>query len=113
MGRRVVVIGNGNVAIDLVRLLAKGASELHGSDILIEPGAGVQGITIVGRSPAEVAKFDPVMLKELARLEGCAITVSDLTGEGKVIEALDDHDDVQEVYSNFDISEEILAELAG
>ena len=88
MGRRVVVIGNGNVAIDLVRLLAKGASELHGSDILIEPGAGVQDITIVGRSPAEVAKFDPVMLKELARLEGCAITVSDLTGEGKVIEAL-------------------------
>ena len=31
----------------------------------------------------------------------------------KVIDALDDHDDVQEVYANFDISEAILAELAG
>jgi YebC/PmpR family DNA-binding regulatory protein len=30
----------------------------------------------------------------------------------KVIDALDDHDDVQEVYANFDISDEILAELS-
>ncbi len=30
----------------------------------------------------------------------------------RVIEALDDHDDVQEVYANFDISDEILAELS-
>ena len=28
-----------------------------------------------------------------------------------VLDALDDHDDVQEVYGNFDISDEILAEL--
>lgn len=30
----------------------------------------------------------------------------------KVIDALDDHDDVQEVYANFDISDDILAELS-
>ena len=30
----------------------------------------------------------------------------------KVIEALDDHDDVQEVYANFDISDEILEQLS-
>lgn len=29
----------------------------------------------------------------------------------KLIEALEDHDDVQEVYSNFDISEELMAQL--
>jgi len=28
-----------------------------------------------------------------------------------VMDALDDHDDVQGVYANFDISDEILAEL--
>jgi YebC/PmpR family DNA-binding regulatory protein len=30
----------------------------------------------------------------------------------RVIEALDDHDDVQEVYANFDISDELIAELS-
>jgi YebC/PmpR family DNA-binding regulatory protein len=31
----------------------------------------------------------------------------------RLIEALEDNDDVQEVYSNFDISEEVMAEVAG
>lgn len=31
----------------------------------------------------------------------------------KLIDALEDNDDVQEVYSNFDISEEVMAEVAG
>lgn len=30
----------------------------------------------------------------------------------RVIEALDDHDDVQDVYANFDISDDVMAELA-
>ena len=88
IGRRVVVIGNGNVAVDLVRILAKRPDEFHGSDMALDPGAGVEEITIVGRSRAEAAKFDPVMLKELGRLESCAIAVRDLTGEGKIVEAL-------------------------
>ncbi|MEI2652361.1 MAG: YebC/PmpR family DNA-binding transcriptional regulator [Microthrixaceae bacterium] len=29
----------------------------------------------------------------------------------KVIDALDDHDDVQEVYANFDIPDDLMAEL--
>jgi transcriptional/translational regulatory protein YebC/TACO1 len=31
----------------------------------------------------------------------------------KLIDTLEDNDDVQEVYSNFDISEEVMAEVAG
>lgn len=31
----------------------------------------------------------------------------------KLIDILDDHDDIQEVYSNFDVSEEVMAEVAG
>ncbi|NIR46461.1 MAG: YebC/PmpR family DNA-binding transcriptional regulator, partial [Gemmatimonadetes bacterium] len=31
----------------------------------------------------------------------------------KLLEALEDHDDVQNVYSNLDIDETVLAELAG
>ncbi|MCB1286040.1 MAG: YebC/PmpR family DNA-binding transcriptional regulator [Microthrixaceae bacterium] len=53
---------------------------------------------------------------DLTMLPSSTITIDTLSAAQavlKVIEALDDHDDVQEVYSNFDISEEILAELAG
>ena len=89
IGRRVVVIGNGNVAVDLVRLLAKTPEEMEGSDLVLPPGTGVQEITITGRSPAEAAKFDPVMLRELGKLTDCAISVQDVSsGEGKTVEAL-------------------------
>jgi transcriptional/translational regulatory protein YebC/TACO1 len=30
----------------------------------------------------------------------------------RLVEALEDHDDVQKVYSNFDISEEMMARLS-
>lgn len=80
LGRRVVIMGNGNVAIDLLRLLAKTPGELAGSD-LGKTGSdwlasgGVEEITIVGRSPAARAKFDPVMIRELGKLSGVAIRV--------------------------------------
>lgn len=80
LGRRVVVMGNGNVAIDLVRLLAKSGEELAGTDLGEGPSdwlqsAGVEAIDIIGRSPAGQAKFDPVMVKELPRLAHVRITV--------------------------------------
>ena len=31
----------------------------------------------------------------------------------KLLEALDDHDDIQNVYANFEMSDETLAKLAG
>ena len=31
----------------------------------------------------------------------------------KLLEALDDHDDVQNVSANYDVSDEVLARLAG
>ncbi len=43
------------------------------------------------------------------------VTVTDEATAGQVLklyEALDDHDDTQNVYSNFDISEELLAKLS-
>lgn len=87
IGPRVVVIGNGNVAVDLVRLMAKTADECEGSD-LTRTLPPVTRIDVVGRSPAEAAKFDPVMLKELGRLAEASIHVHGAAGEGKVIEAL-------------------------
>jgi len=83
LGKRVVIMGNGNVAIDLLRILGKTPEELAGSDFGAGPSAwlaanDIETIDIVGRSPAEAAKFDPVMIKELARLSGVTIRVEDM-----------------------------------
>lgn len=80
LGPRVVIMGNGNVAIDLLRLLAKTPDELAGSDLGQTgtdwlAGGGVEEITIVGRSPAARARFDPVMIRELGKLSGVRIAV--------------------------------------
>lgn len=97
LGRRVVIMGNGNVAMDLVRILAKEPGEFEGSDL--SPGnaaaleaAGVDSIEVIGRAPAGHAKFDPVMVRELGKLTGARIRVmgdtSGIGGEGKLAEAL-------------------------
>ncbi|MDK3020173.1 FAD-dependent oxidoreductase [Pseudodonghicola flavimaris] len=98
LGPRPLIVGNGNVAIDLLRLLAKQPEELEGSDL--GPVAtgwlrqnGVEEITITGRSPAAQAKFDTVMIKELSKLSGVTIHVegagsSEDAAEAKKIEAV-------------------------
>lgn len=72
-GKRAVIVGNGNVAIDVLRLLIKNAEDFHGSEISHEAlahlvASPVEHIDIVGRSPAALAKFDTVMVKELSKL---------------------------------------------
>ncbi|MAM24605.1 MAG: oxidoreductase [Rhodobacteraceae bacterium] len=80
LGPRPLIVGNGNVAIDLLRLLAKTPEELEGSDLGHSPtewlaASGIEEITITGRSPAAAAKFDTVMIKELGKLGGVTIRV--------------------------------------
>ena len=82
LGPDVLVVGNGNVAIDILRLLAKTEAELEGSDMGEAPAAWLKAnrprtITIAGRSPGAKAKFDPVMVKELAKLQAVRISVDD------------------------------------
>lgn len=96
LGEDVVVIGNGNVAIDVVRLLAKGSEDFAGSDIhddVLAPD--VKHIHLVGRSPAAQAKFDPAMVRELSTISNLCIelgTGSSLDGDAdnKVLQALSD-----------------------
>lgn len=85
LGKHPVIMGNGNVAMDLLRLLAKTPAELQGSDA--GPGvsewlarSGIESLQIIGRSPAGAAKFDPVMVKELGKLAGVSIRVEDAAG---------------------------------
>ena len=72
---RVVVIGNGNVAIDCARMLALTAEELAPTDTTEEAtdainAAGVREIVMLGRRGPVQAAFTPPELKELGELAG-------------------------------------------
>ncbi|MDT8332379.1 FAD-dependent oxidoreductase [Roseomonas gilardii] len=78
LGARVVVIGNGNVALDLARLLSKDEAELAGSDLDPDHAAvlaSVREVTVVGRGAPEAARFDVAMIKEFGKLAGTRISV--------------------------------------
>lgn len=73
-GRHAVVIGMGNVALDVARILAKTEAEFEGSDIVahaLEPlkAARFETITILGRRGPHQIMMTPKELGELANLE--------------------------------------------
>jgi ferredoxin--NADP+ reductase len=77
---RAVVIGNGNVAIDVARMLALTADELAPTDTTDEAieaivGAGVREIVMLGRRGPVQAAFTPPELKELGELAGADVVV--------------------------------------
>jgi len=87
LGQTTTVVGNGNVAMDIVRLLAMTKEQLASSDIH-EPTHStltqqLTTINIIGRSAAAQAKFDTVMLREILELPGINHTVSGLTPEDR------------------------------
>ena len=78
------VIGNGNVALDVARLLAKSADEMAKSDIVPEAGAAIAAapltdIYVIGRRGAEHASFTSNELAEMGRLAR-AVAVADASG---------------------------------
>jgi ferredoxin--NADP+ reductase len=78
---RVAVIGNGNVAIDVARVLAKSADEMAKSDIVPEAGAAISAapltdIYVIGRRGPEQASFTNAELAEMGRL-GRAVALAD------------------------------------
>ncbi|WP_245907416.1 flavodoxin domain-containing protein [Leucobacter massiliensis] len=93
LGERVAIVGHGNVAMDLARLIARGALAAAAQDGAGAGGAGagtgggldgsdiddsahraltgaVRTVHLLGRSAPAQAKFDPVMVRELASLPG-------------------------------------------
>ncbi|BBB13196.1 FAD-dependent oxidoreductase [Sphingopyxis sp. FD7] len=85
----VAVIGNGNVALDVARILAKTPSEFAGSDIVAHArtalaASGVRHIHILGRRGPHQIAMTPKELGELAHLERASPRVdpADLPDEG-------------------------------
>lgn len=79
VGERVVIIGGGNVAIDVARLLAKTEGELSSSD-LCDHARGLVGaarsVTLVARSELANARFAVAELRALAELAGARLVLA-------------------------------------
>lgn len=93
--REAVVIGNGNVALDVARILAKGREELSGSDLPKEVldwlhAQPIEKIRIVGRRGAADAKFNDHELAEIGTLQRARpiVNLSDTAGDGAVAKVL-------------------------
>ena len=94
-GKHAVVIGMGNVALDVARILAKSEAEFAGSDIVGHAldtlrGKGIERITILGRRGPHQIMMTPKELGELGRLERAApeVAAADLPeiGEDALLE---------------------------
>lgn len=89
-GKTAVVIGNGNVALDVARILAKTRAEFAGSDIVGHAldrleGSRLNHIVILGRRGPHQIAMTPKELGELAHLERACPRVDpvDLPEEGE------------------------------
>ena len=94
-GKHAVVIGMGNVALDVARILSKCDAEFEGSDIVghaLEAlgGKGIERITILGRRGPHQIMMTPKELGELGRLQCAApeVEAADLPqiGEDALLE---------------------------
>ena len=89
-GKTAVVIGNGNVALDVARILAKTRAEFDGSDIVrhaidILDTSKLEHIVILGRRGPHQIAMTPKDLGELAHLERACprVDAADLPEEGE------------------------------
>ncbi|MFI2187678.1 FAD-dependent oxidoreductase [Streptomyces sioyaensis] len=78
--RSAVVIGVGNVAVDVVRMLARGAAELAATDMPQGPlgalaDSSVEDVWMVGRRGPSQAKFTTKELRELGSLPDTEVCV--------------------------------------
>lgn len=78
--KRIVVVGNGNVAIDVARILAKSPEELAETDIANHAlralgKSRVEEVVVLGRRGPVQAAFTPGELKELMELPHASVQV--------------------------------------
>jgi NADPH-dependent glutamate synthase beta subunit-like oxidoreductase len=83
----VAVIGNGNVALDVARILAKLPENLRSTEVPDNVLAGLEASTVTDvhvfgrRGPADI-KFTPIELRELGEIAGVDIVLDDADFEG-------------------------------
>ena len=115
--KSVAVIGNGNVALDVARVLAKNAEEMGKSDIVPEAGAAIAAapitdIHVIGRRGAEHASFTNNELAEMGRLVR-AVSVADASVLEAVAPASDPTPEKLRKTKNIDTLKGFAAHKAG
>lgn len=82
LGASVAIVGHGNVAMDVARLVARDVADFDGTDVDDDVHRALAGdvreVHLVGRSAPGAARFDPVMVRELATLAGVEHVVHDV-----------------------------------
>jgi ferredoxin--NADP+ reductase len=82
--QRAVVIGNGNVAADVTRILTRSVAELERTDIADHAlealrHSQIEEVVMLGRRGPAQAAFTSAELRELGSMDGVAIAVDDVT----------------------------------
>ncbi len=80
LGQHLAIIGNGNVALDIARVLSKRGAQWAGSDIsdIAESAiarSGIARISILGRRNVDATRFSINELRELSELDDVALEV--------------------------------------
>jgi ferredoxin--NADP+ reductase len=112
--RRAVVVGVGNVALDLARILVKDREELAKSDIRPEALAAlraspIEEVVVLGRRGPVQAAFTPKEIEDLGKLDGVDLIVdpADL-----VLDAGSEAERVRRDDPNLERTLEVLSEAA-
>jgi ferredoxin--NADP+ reductase len=111
---RAVVVGNGNVAVDVARMVALTADELAATDTTDEAiaaivGSGISEILVLGRRGPAQAAFTTPELQELTELAGADLVVdrADLELDPASAAALED--DTAIARRNVELLREVVA----
>lgn len=97
LGRSIAIIGNGNVSLDIARILAKTPEEMVGSDICQHAqdqiaAANIEDIYLIGRRGPVEASFTPPELGEFAEMARCVPLVQNIEIPSEVGEGYDPRD---------------------
>ena len=95
----------------IMRSIDAGADDLQTVDEYYEITTSVENFETV-RKALENASI-PVELAEITRIPQNTVSIDEKKGKAllKLMDILEDHDDIQKAYSNFDISDDVMAAI--
>ncbi|MEI7760814.1 MAG: FAD-dependent oxidoreductase [Thermoleophilia bacterium] len=111
--KRAVVIGNGNVAVDVARMLALTSGEISPTDTTDEAiaailGSGIEEIVILGRRGPVQAAFTTPELQELRELAGADLVVDSADLELDPVSAAALEEDTALARRNVEVLREVI-----
>jgi len=111
---RAVVIGNGNVAVDVARMLALTSEEISSTDttdaaIAAILGSGIKEIVVLGRRGPVQAAFTTPELQELRELAGADLVVDPADLELDPVSAAALEEDTALARRNVEVLHEVIA----